>query len=530
MTLIARSRASPGGEALDRLSRRAAMLASLFGGAARATSPPASSVSRLQGTGYPFRLGVASGMPRPGSVVLWTRLAPAPHAVDGGLPVATIDVGWEIAEDEHFQRGRRSGSMPARPEHGHSVHVEVDGLRAATAYFYRFTAGAAQSAVGRTRTAPAAPTRVDHLRIALASCQHYEQGSFVAHREIAARELDFVLFVGDYIYESSNPRLRLRRHEGPAPFTLAAYRARHATYKLDPDLQATHAAHPWVLTWDDHEVENDYAGDFSPSGLTAAQFLQRRAAAYKAYFEHLPVAPSMAPQAAAMRIHDRFVWGDLAELWTLDNRQFRDPPACDAAVERAPAVACDTLDAPSRSRFGLAQEGWLADGLAASGRRWQLLGQGSQISAARDPTDPRRRIPLDGWDGYPAARRRLLESIAKSGRGDVLCLGGDVHRNVAAQLRVLAGDPASPIVASEFVCTSISSRATVTPRLATMLAAHPDIEHARGDERGYALIEIDRRQARCDFRATASPALDTSRLSTQARFVVDAGRPGVRPD
>ncbi len=515
----------PSAECLDRLSRRAAMLAlaSLFG-AARGASAPA---TRWRGSDYPFRLGVASGMPRPGSVVLWTRLAPAPRAADGGLPAAPIVVAWEIAEDERFERGRRSGHFAALPEHGHSVHVEVDGLDAATGYFSRFTAGDAQSPTGRTRTAPPASARVERLRIALASCQHYEQGSFVAHREIAARDLDFVLFVGDYIYESSNPRLRLRPHEGPAPFTLAEYRARHATYKLDPDLQAAHAAHPWVLTWDDHEVENDYAGDFSPSGLDAAQFLLRRTAAYKAYFEHLPVAPSMAPQAAAMRIHDRFVWGDLAELWTLDNRQFRDPPGCAAAD---PASRCEAVDAPLRSRFGRVQEGWLGDGLAASARRWQVLAQGSQISAARDPSDARRRISPDGWDGYPAARRRLLESIVRSGRRDVLCLGGDVHRNVAAQLRAATGDPASPILASEFVCTSISSRSALAPRLAPMRAANPDIVHARGDERGYALLDIDRRQTRCEFRATASPALDASRLSTQARFAVDAGRPGVRPD
>ena len=405
-------------ELLDRASRRAAALAlgSLFGAArGQGDAIAARRNAAVPSGAYPYTLGVASGMPRPDSVVLWTRLAPSPHVAGGGMPEASIEVTWELAEDERFARGRRSGRVRALREHAHSVHVEVGPLASATGYFYRFITGDAVSPVGRTRTAPAADAHVDRLRIALASCQHYEQGHYPAHREIADRDLDFVLFVGDYIYESSQPRLQVRRHEGPVPLTLDAYRARHATYKLDPDLQAAHAAHPWVLTWDDHEVENDYAGDRSPSGLVPAAFLQRRAAAYKAYFEHLPVSPGMAPQAAAMRIHDRYLWGDLAELWTLDNRQFRDPAACLPAGVASPESDCPALDSAARSRFGRAQEAWLADGLATSVRRWRLLGQGSQISPARVPAAGEGRLNLDGWDGYPAARRRLLEAIERAG-------------------------------------------------------------------------------------------------------------------
>ena len=510
---------------LDHLSRRAAALAlsGLFGAASARNTPPARAAAWAAGH-YPFTLGVASGMPRSDSVAIWTRLAPQPHAPHGGLPEAAVEVGWELAEDERFSRGLRSGTVVARFENAHSVHVQVDRLRSGARCFYRFTAGDAVSPVGRTRTAAAQGAKVQRLRLALASCQHYEQGSFAAHREIAERDLDLVLFVGDCIYESSHPRLRVRRHEGPAPFTLDAYRARHATYQLDADLQAAHAAHPWLLTWDDHEVENDYAGAVSSSGMTPAAFLTRRAAAYKAYFEHMPVAPTMAPQAAAMRIHDRCAWGDLAELWTLDNRQFRDPAACDpAALPDPPAAACAALADTARSRFGMAQEAWLADSLAASPCRWKLLGQGSQISTGRVGTVVGPRINLDGWDGYPAARRRLLQAIAQRRGGDVLCLGGDVHRNVAAQLRLDPSDPRSPVVASEFVCTSISSRAAVAPNLAPMRDANPDIVHARGDERGYALIEIDRERASCEFRSTASPATAGALLGTQARFTIEAG-------
>jgi alkaline phosphatase D len=369
---------------------------------------------------------------------------------------------------------------------------------------------------------------VGRLRLALASCQHYEQGAFAAHREIAARDVDFVLFVGDYIYESSNPRYRLRAHEGPVPRTLAAYRARHATYKLDADLRAAHAAHPWVLTWDDHEVENDYANEYSPSGLGVEQFLQRRAAAYKAYFEHLPVAPERAPIGPAMRMHDEFRWGRLAALWMLDTRQYRSLQACSEPGRGGGRVLgdCDDLELDGRSVLGATQERWLAQGLAASTCRWNVLGQGSQVCAGGVETPLGRRIYTDGWDGYPRARDRLVDAMRQARSGNVLCLGGDVHRHVAAQLRTRPNDVRSPIVASEFVCSSITSRGVSEAVMEMMRRASPDVLHGRSDERGYALIELTPSLASCEFRATAFPVAAADNLRTQARFVVQAGRPG----
>ncbi|HJV62864.1 MAG TPA: alkaline phosphatase D family protein [Albitalea sp.] len=514
---------------LDQLSRRAAALAlgSLF--AAPAWRPLARAATVTPGPQDPFTLGIASGMPRPDSIVLWTRLAPRPQEPGAGLAPQPIAVRWELAEDERFSRGVRSGEVVALPEHAHSVHVEVRGLAPAAGFFYRFIAGDHSSPTGRTRTAPAQDARVERLRLALASCQHYEQGAYVAHREIAARELDAVLFVGDYIYESSNPRLRLRPHEGPAPLTLDQYRARHATYKGDADLRAAHAAHPWVVTWDDHEVENDYAGDHSPSGLDVPAFLNRRAAAYKAYFEHMPVSPSMAPAGPAMRIHDRFVWGRLAEWWTLDNRQFRDVQACPDARGAGGRVltGCDELEAASRSIWGAAQERWLKDGLAASRRRWKLLAQGTQICPAGIDTPHGRRIFSDGWDGYPQARERLLRSIADARLADVLCLGGDVHRHVAANLRVHGNDERSPVVASEFVCGSVTSRGTTEATMAAIRRDNPDIVHGRGDEHGYALLEITPQSATCDFRGTPFPVAPDATLHSQGKFAVESGRAGV---
>ena len=519
-------------QTIAHLGRAAAALA--WGGlfAAPSTAGSAHAAADLPPGEYPFTLGVASGMPRPDSVALWTRLAPRPHAPLGGLPDAPIEVRWALAQDENFSRGLRQGTILARAEHAHSVHVRVAGLPSETPFFYRFLARDAVSPIGRTRSAPAADADVARLRIALASCQHYEQGAFTAHREIARRDIDVVLFVGDYIYEASNPRYRLRAHEGPVPKTLDAYRARHATYKLDPDLRAAHAAHPWLLTWDDHEVENDYANDQSPSDLTAAEFLARRTAAYKAYFEHMPVAPNMAPVGPAMPLHEQFAWGRLAELWTLDNRQFRAVHACAEPGRGGSRVLsdCSELDVEPRSMLGVAQEAWLARGLAESNCRWKVLGQGTQVSSSGVDTAAGRRIYTDGWDGYPKARERLIQAMALARAGNVLCLGGDVHRHVAAHLRARANDQRSPIVASEFVCSSITSRGVSESAMELMRASNPDMLHGRSDERGYALIELTRGAARCEFRGTPFPARVDVALSTQARFVVENGRPGAVSD
>jgi alkaline phosphatase D len=517
------------------LNRRAACLAltSLFALPTNLAGGARAAVS-VNPRDDPFSLGVASGMPRPDSVVLWTRLAPRPYEPLGGLPEVPISVRWELAENESFSAPLRSGEVKALPEHAHSVHVDVRGLPADRRFFYRFIMGkgaaAAVSPIGRTRTAPAVDAAVGRLRLALASCQHYEHGSYVAHRDMAAQDLDFVLFVGDYIYESSNPRYLLRPHEGPEPTTLAAYRARHATYKLDPDLRASHAAHPWILTWDDHEVVNDYAANRvrGDDGQDPRLFLQRRAAAYKAYFEHMPVSPRMAPRGPNMRIHDRYAWGQLADLWTLDCRQYRSAQACadGRAGGRLVGTCNEMLDA-SRTVLGREQNQWLQQGLVQSKRSWKLLGQGSQMSEATLPSPLGRRIQSDGWDGYPVARQQLLRTLADAQLRGVLSLGGDVHRHVAANLRAVAGEGKSPVLASEFVCSSISSRSLPDAAMALLRNANPDMVHARSDERGYALVDITPDLASCDFRATPFPARSDATLYSQARFVAHVKEAGV---
>jgi alkaline phosphatase D len=464
--------------------------------------------------------------------VLWTRLAPQPLLPLGGLPPVALTVRWQLALDEHFQHLVQDGEHLAVPEHAFSVHVQVSGLPAAQRFFYRFMVGDAVSPTGRTCTAPAEDAPVNRLRLALASCQHYEHGHFAAHRDIAAQDLDVVLFVGDYIYETHSTSVQVRLHEGQPPVDLDGYRARHATYKLDAHLQAAHAAHPWLLVWDDHEVRNDYAGDQTAGAFAPGEFLKLRAAAYKAYFEHMPVAPDQHPVGSVMRMHDRFVWGQLAELWTLDGRQYRSPQACGPSGEAYGRLLwrCDALADPQRTVFGFDQEQWLSDGLAGSSRTWKLLAQATQMSAWGLSLPFMRGVYSDGWDGYPAARARLLQHLLQARLSNVVSLGGDVHRHVAAALRQVPNDHASPILASELVTSSISSRGLPESVMRAVRRSNPDLLHARSDQRGYALIEVTPVRLQCEFRATAFPVTEQASLHTQARFVVEAGQPGPQRD
>lgn len=477
----------------------------------------------------PFALGVASGQPQPTSVVLWTRLHI--HHTDEGHAAQPQQVVCELFADATMRQPLRQWRVATDAARAHSVHVLADGLQPGRHYWYRFVCGNASSAVGHTRTSPAPGDSAPRLRLALASCQHFEQGHFAAHRDIAQRDLDLVVFVGDYIYESTTSRQRLRQHVGGVPHDLAGYRARHAQYKSDPDLQACHAAHPWVMTWDDHEVVNDYADDVDRFYSDPAVFLQRRAAAYQAYFEHMPLrlGPQGGVLAAQMRIHDRMGWGQLADVWTLDCRQYRDRQACSDPLRGGGrmVLGCDALADPSRSMLGAAQERWLAQGLATGRARWQLLAQSTQMSPAGMDTPLGRTVFSDGWDGYPQARARLLAAVHQAGLHNVLVLGGDVHMNVAAQLRLAPDNPHSPIVASELVTTSISSRGLSAAVLAHIRRSNPDTLHARADERGYTLLEVSPLAAQAQFITTAHPVGPQARFGVQAQFEALAGVPGL---
>lgn len=518
------------------LFRHAARLAALLAWqrlfAATAVSPPPTSW-QAPGTNV-FALGVASGEPLPTSVVIWTRLAPQPLQADGGMPPHAVAVQWEVAHDLRFARTVQRGEARAVPGAAHSVHVEVPGLQPGREYFYRFTAGGQTSPVGRTRTAPDPADRPGRLRLALASCQHFEAGAYAVHREIARTDVDAVVFVGDYIYETSLHQMwRQRRHlvDFDTGLTLDNYRRHYGQYKQDADLKACHAAHPWLLTWDDHEVFNDYDGDHVLDMLPE-QFLQVRAQAYQAYFEHQPVSPRRAPVGPDAAMHTHYTWGRLADIWLLDTRQYRSPPPCVGTVHSPYANRllwrCDDARAPGRSMLGPAQEQWLAAGLAASRGAWRLIAQSTQITpgAFRIPGDP--LLYSDGWDAFPAARERLMAAIAQPRVPDVVCLSGDVHRHVAANLRLHPTDPSSPIIASELATSSITSRGLSEALTDWMRASNPDLLHVRSDERGFSLLDIDERRLQCDFMATAHPVRPDATLRVQARYVVERGIAGPR--
>lgn len=477
----------------------------------------------------PFSLGVASGQPQPDGVVLWTRLRIS--EADAALKSQAVSVLCEVFADAALRQPVRQWRVQTDASRGHSVHVVTTGLQSGRPYWYRFVCGNARSPVGRARTAPGLQDPVDRLRIALASCQHFEQGYFSAHREMAARELDLVLFVGDYIYESSNPQYLLRPHQGGVPKTLDDYRERHAQYKSDADLRACHAAHTWVMTWDDHEVVNDYANDLDRHYTDAQVFLRRRAAAYQAYFEHMPLRLGPDPvNASQMRIHDRMAWGRLADVWTLDCRQYRDHPACPDPNRGGGRVVlgCEALADPARSLLGAAQEQWLSQSLQSSTRRWKLVAQSTQMSSSGVNTPLGRSAFTDGWDGYPQARARLLNSVAQAGLQNVVVLGGDVHMNVAAQLRVQPNDERSPVVASEIVTTSVTSRGLGGKLLGQILDSNPDIVHARSDERGFTLLEVKPEAIQVEFMTTPHPAKTDSVFKVQARAVIRSGVAGLQ--
>jgi len=477
----------------------------------------------------PFSLGVASGQPQPDGVVLWTRLRIS--EADAALKSQAVTVVCEVFADAALRQAVRQWRVQTDASRGHSVHVVTTGLQSGRPYWYRFVCGNARSPVGRARTAPGLQEPVDRLRIALASCQHYEQGFYVAHREMARRDLDLVLFVGDYIYESSNAKHMLRRHLGGVPRQLDEYRERHAQYKTDADLQACHASHTWVMTWDDHEVVNDYANDLDRNYTDAPVFLRRRAAAYQAYFEHMPLRLGPDPvNPSQMRIHDRMAWGRLADVWTLDCRQYRDHHACPDPNRGGGRVVlgCDALADPARSMLGAAQEQWLSQGLQSSTRRWKLVAQSTQMSSSGVNTPLGRSAFTDGWDGYPQARAKLLNTVAQAGLQNVVMLGGDVHMNVAAQLRLQPNDERSPVVASEIVTTSITSRGLGEKLLAQIRDSNPDILHARSDERGFTLLEVKPDAIHVEFMTTPNPAKIDSAFKAQAQVVIRSGVAGLQ--
>jgi alkaline phosphatase D len=481
-------------------------------------------------TGYPFSLGVASGYPRPDGVSLWTRLAPEPLQPDGGMQPDMIHVGYQIASDEKFANVVRKGGVRAVPELAHSVHVDVRGLEPGRWYWYRFTCGDEVSPVGRTRTADAGTSNPDRLRFAVASCQHYEQAYFAAHRHLLDERLDLMLFVGDYIYESNWGDDLVRRHVGPEANTLERYRVRHAQYKTDTDLQALHAVVPWAFTWDDHEVENDYAGDRGEN--LDPGFLLRRAAAYQAFFEHMPVPLTMRANANEMRIYDTLDYGRRARFYLVDNRQYRDPQVCPdpykgGGSSDVTAASCPEVNDRNRSMIGAAQERWLDARFAESRAQWNVISQQTIFSRFGALVDGAITQWTDGWDGYPEARERVLASIERHKLRNPLILGGDIHSSVIADVRRDFRKDDSRVVAAEFCSTSIASQGWDEENFKSRLPVNPHVKFGNSTKRGYIAFELGNDGCDARLRVLDNEKKRDSGISTLASFRVEDGKPGV---
>ncbi len=479
----------------------------------------------------PFTLGVASGDPEPDGFVIWTRLAPHPLAWDGrgGMPWHDVAVDWQVAADDRFAQVVVGGTTRSLPRRAHAVHVEVHGLQPGREYYYRFRAEGHLSRIGRTRTAPAYSSSPAVLTVAAASCAELEHGYFTAYRRIAEDDPDLVLHLGDYLYEFRHGAYVAHPHNvghavGPETVTLAGYRQRHAQYKTDPDLQLAHAAAPWSVVWDDHEVEGNWAG-MTPAH-PEADFRRRRAAAFQAYYEHMPLRRTSAPRGPGMRIYRRVRWGDLATVHLLDTRQYRDDQACD---DRRTAGCVERWD-PRRSITGDRQERWLLRGLGDSDARWDLVAQ-QVFFAQKDASRlPGRQVGMDSWDGYAASRRRVLEGFVHRRVRNPVVLTGDVHRHYANDLRLAFDRPETPPVGVELVTTSITSGGDgfdTAPQLKVERAANPHIRYSSG-RRGYLLTRYTRSELRADFRVLPYVQERGAPLRTDASFVVEDRRPGLQ--
>jgi len=506
---------------------------------------PRSAWSQPRWPANPFTLGVASGAATASSVLLWTRLhVPGVAAASQGPEPVTVR--WEVADDEGFQRIVQSGQTLAPPELAHSVHLEVPGLAPEHWYFYRFMVGDYVSPVGRTLTLPGPEAQVQRLRLAYASCQKWEDGFFSAWRHLREDQPDGVVFLGDYLYEYPARTSKVRVPPGGWVVTLDDYRQRYALYKSDPDLQAMHAACPWWVTWDDHEVQNDYAGlQAGNSGFSdpasPADFARRRAAAYQAWYEHMPVRPSVLTQSTAglasgaeMRIHGRVQFGQLADLYLLDARQYKDPQACTKGIGLGSSMVnpaqCPAWQDPGRSLLGLRQEQWLAQELAhtrSRQTRWQMLGQQSLFGPRDAKAGGGQNLWNDGWDGYGPARRRLTDTLRQHAVANPVFLGGDVHENWVGHVKADYSNPASASIGVEFCGTSITSRSGGNARTAERLAANPHFVFADAQRKGYGLLDLSPSELRTTLRVVDDVTRPDAGIETLARFVVQAGRPVV---
>lgn len=472
-----------------------------------------------------FPSGVVSGLDGPEGAILWTQVA----SPDG----SRVDISWELARDMAFGDVVTSGSETATAGTDHTVKVKATGLEPDTWYYYRFKTDQAYSPIGRTRTTPPADSSPRRLRIAFCSCQDFTAGWYTAWRGICGEDIDFVLFLGDYVYEGGGNGFR--PNSAGASYSVADYRRKYRMYRSDLDLQAAHANFPLVPIWDDHEVEDNYDRTVDPA---------RRSAGYQVWFEQMPVLSPDGP--GTTRIHRTVRWGRLAEFFLLDTRQYRDP---EAPLLQFTLDPNNPMVRPGRTILGTDQKQWLLDGMIGTDAVWRLVGNQVMILPWRladlDEPELRRILPTlprnaglytngDCWDGYQHERHEVLSTLEANGVRDILFLTGDVHSFWAGDVRVDFDKPSSSPVGAEFVGGSISSTfLDEFPDLArrvqdVMHMAFKEIRYVDLVHRGYGVLDVDEDRVVCDFRI-----VDTLRYDavprTAARFLMERGGGGIVP-
>ncbi len=512
----------------DSLSRRGLLLGLGAGGALAGSSRQA--LADPVFAEYPFQLGIAAGDPAPDGFVIWTRLAPRPLEIGHGMPSAPVPVKWEVASNSGFGTIIRSGETVARPELAHAVHVEVEGLEPNREYFYRFIAGRERTATGRAKTAPAAGAATAQARFGVLGCQAYEQGFYTAHRKAAEDDLDFIYCYGDYIYEgrasrtyngsggtSENPR----QHVGGETYSLDDYRRRYAQYKMDVDLQACHASTAWFVTWDDHEIDNNWVSALDQDGTPPEVFMLRQQAAMQAFYEHMPMRRSAFPRGSTTQLYRHAAWGDLLDLNLLDTRQYRTDQPCDDRW----ASTCAGVSAADAQVLGQAQEAWLYQNLDRSQAHWKVLAQQIMVMDLDRKEGPELGHNLDTWAGYSIPRARLLRRLKDRRIGNTIVLTGDEHQNYAGELHLDGRNPEGAPIASEFVTTSISSSGDGQDQRADGRRIQADNAFLKFNnaQRGYVVCDVTPERWQTEFKVLDKVSDKGGTLTTRAKFAVASG-------
>jgi alkaline phosphatase D len=481
----------------------------------------------------PFTLGVASGDPTADGIVLWTRLAPEP-ADPTALGRAAVPVGWRVALDQRMRFVVARGVAVAPAELAHSVHVEVNGLQPGRDYFYQFDVRREESPIGHFRTAPGPHELAREVRFAFATCQDWPSGYYTAYRDMLRNDLDLVLHLGDYTYEYAIGPSTGRGMPPPDGFEqetvdLLTYRLRHTLYKLDPDLQAVHATFPFAVIWDDHEVANDYSGLAPEFGSPSPEFTARRAAAYQAYYEHMPIRSSVARRPrGGLRIYRRLNYGKLVEFTLLDDRQYRSDNPCGDGE----ALRCEAALEGGYSMLGREQEQWLANGFERSSARWNIVAQQLLIAQLEHVTIQPNWFWNDAWDGYPLARQRLLNEVVDARLRNPVFLTGDWHSTFVNDLKLDFMDPNAETIATELVTPAITTGGDGTPYgpyYAPMIPYNPHIKYYEGDRRGYFKASVTPKRLRVDLRFVTSVENPSGSGYSAGSWVVEDRQPGAVP-